>query len=330
MNSKEYKKAQVEAADDIAEMELAKVQQVQTEQPQSQQEREALIAEAYRLTGRIEGVNFISKVATVSNLMMLRQIKESKIYKEMSGIGTWENYCESIGFSKRTVDEQLMNLNTLGTEFLETVSTFGIGYRELKKLRSAASEGTLSITDNSITIEVIEGETTKQETIPLNDKDELKDALERIIAAKDEALAAKERELKAQKDLNEWNKDRLDRTETALSKKSKELSEITATGEINGMPYQDWAVFHSLSGAAREITEIYHSLKETHAKELSDNNTQYLYGTIMYLVQIAGELSLLVPSSIGELNTSEAELAEAAELPIPGIRNIQGHKIKEG
>lgn len=327
MNSKEYKKAQVEAADDMAAMELAKTQQTQPEQLHNQQEREALLAEAHRLAGRIEGLNVTAKFANVSALLTLKKIKESKAYKI---IGTWEKYCESIGMSRALVDTNLQNLEELGEEFLLTVSSFGLGYRELRKLRSAASEGTLSITDNSITIEVIEGETTKQETIPLNDKDELKDALERIIAAKDEALAAKDRELKAQKDLNEWNKDRLDRTETALSKKSKELSEITATGEINGMPYQDWAVFHSLSGTARKITEIYHSLKETHAKELSDNNTQYLYGTIMYLVQIAGELSLLVPSSIGELNTSEAELAEAAELPIPGIRNIQGHKIKEG
>ena len=95
------------------------------------------------------------------------------------------------------------------------------------------------------------------------------------------------------------------------------------------MPYQDWSEFHCLSGVARQITEVYHSLKEINSKELSDNNTQYLYGTIMYLVQLAGELSFLVPAGLGELNTSEAEIDAAAELPVPGIRNMPGHENKK-
>ena len=322
----EYEKAKLEVADDIAEMELAKVQQAQAIQPQNQQERETLIAEAYILTGRAQAFSVSAKFGNVSALLILKQIKENKTYKNMPNVGTWANYCQLLGYSPRLIDEQLTNLNTLGQEFLETVSTFGLGYRELRKLRSAASEGNFSITDNAITIEVIEGETTKQETISLNDKDELKDALERIIAAKDEALAAKDRELKAQKDLNDWNKDRLDKTEKQLQTATKELNKLNGKGGLNGIPSDDYPIFSRLSSIATDITGIYAELKNIHAETLSDNNTQYLYGTIMYMVQLANELSFLVPACIGDLTTTEEELAEIAEaLPIPGIRNLPNH-----
>ena len=55
-----------------------------------QEERETLIAEASRLTGRVEAFGFMSKVATVSHLMTLKKIKDSGIYKELPNIKTWE------------------------------------------------------------------------------------------------------------------------------------------------------------------------------------------------------------------------------------------------
>ncbi|MGE4496317.1 MAG: hypothetical protein AB7E48_00440 [Deferribacterales bacterium] len=322
----EYEQAQLEAADDIAEMELAKVQQVKSEQPHNQQEREALIAEAYRLTGRIEAFSTFAKFADVGTLIMLKQIKDNKIYKDMPSLGTWENYCQSIGMSRSKVDEDLKNLEMFGEAFLADIGSFGLGYRELRKLRSAASEGTLSITDNSITIEVIDGETTKQETIPLNDKDELKEALERIITAKDEALAAKDRELKAQEKLTEFNKNEWDKSEKQLLTATKELNKLTGKGVINGVPSDDYPIFSRLSSVASDITGIYAELKQIHAETLSDNNTQYLHGTIMYMVQLASELSFLVPAGIGDMEATPDEIDEIADgLPLPGIRNLPNY-----
>ena len=49
----------------------------------AREEREALIAEASRLTGRVEAFNFTSQVATVATLINLQKIKESGIYKEL-------------------------------------------------------------------------------------------------------------------------------------------------------------------------------------------------------------------------------------------------------
>ena len=97
-----------------------------------QQEREALIAEASRLTGRVEAFNFTSQVATVATLINLQKIKESGIYKELPNCKTWEDYCNSIGFSRRKIDEDLQNLNTFGENFLATGRQLGLGYRQFR------------------------------------------------------------------------------------------------------------------------------------------------------------------------------------------------------
>lgn len=152
-------------------------------------EKEDLIAEASRLTGRVEAFELINKFANVSNLMTLKRIKESKIYKEIPGISTWEEYCKSIGFSRQKVDLDLDNLNTFGEQFLTTVSSFELGYRELRSLSSKVKTGELQIKDEAI---VIDGE-----TIPLEEKDILKDALTDLVAKNKEEISKLKAENKA-------------------------------------------------------------------------------------------------------------------------------------
>lgn len=197
--------------------------QQQEQQAVQEKEKEELIAEAYKLTGRVEALKLMSDFGNVSSLLLLKNIKENKIYKNMQGIETWDNYCKSIGYSYKTIDDKLEFLNTLGSEFLETVSTFGVGYRDLKKITSKVKTGALQIKDESV---VINGE-----VIPLDEKDILKDALTDLVAknkeeisklkaenkAKDkmvqtyaEAKEAKEQELKAVKIEKEALKEKID------------------------------------------------------------------------------------------------------------------------
>ncbi len=212
------------AAESIVENNAAMdIIQQQEQQAVQEKEKEELIAEAYKLTGRVEALKLMSDFGNVSSLLLLKNIKENKIYKNMQGIETWDNYCKSIGYSYKTIDDKLEFLNTLGEEFLETVSTFGVGYRDLKKITSKVKAGALQIKDESV---VINGE-----VIPLDEKDILKDALTDLVAknkeeisklkaenkAKDkmvqtyaEAKEAKEQELKAVKIEKEALKEKID------------------------------------------------------------------------------------------------------------------------
>ena len=163
--------------------------QKQEQQAIQTKEKEDLIAEAYKLTGRVEALKLITDFGNVSSLLLLKNIKENKIYKSMQGIETWENYCKSIGYSYKTIDDKLEFLNTLGSEFLETVSTFGVGYRDLKKITSKVKTGALQIKDESV---VINGE-----VIPLDEKDILKDALTDLVAKNKEEISKLKAENKA-------------------------------------------------------------------------------------------------------------------------------------
>ena len=155
--------AEHQAATAMVEANMAEFEAERQEiKEKAQAEREALIAEASRLTGRVEAFGFMSKVATVSHLMTLKKIKDSGIYKELPNIKTWEEYCKSIGYTRRHIDDQLESLNLLGSEFLETGFQFGLGYRDLKQLKKEIKSGNLEVKDAEV---IIDGE-----VIPLDDK----------------------------------------------------------------------------------------------------------------------------------------------------------------
>lgn len=190
-------------------------------------EKEDLIAEASRLTGRVEAFELINKFANVSNLMTLKRIKESKIYKEIPGISTWEEYCKSIGFSRQKVDLDLDNLNTFGEEFLTTVSSFELGYRELRSLSSKVKTGELQIKDEAI---VIDGE-----TISLEEKDILKDALTDLVAKNKEEISKLKAENKAKEKMVQTYAEAKEKKEQEL--KQAEIEKDALKDKLNSLYY---------------------------------------------------------------------------------------------
>ena len=142
------------------------------EEDRQRVEREAGILAAAVIAGELRAFNFIGKVTTVGGLVKLKQAKESKSYRHISGIGSWEKYCEYIGLSSSKVNEDLQNLEVFGVEFLQTVGEFSLGYRDLRKLRHLKAEGALMIEDKGINF--------GGEIIPLDEehKDELQAALD--------------------------------------------------------------------------------------------------------------------------------------------------------
>jgi hypothetical protein len=112
---------------------------------QQQEQREALIAQCYEVVGRVQATNLMAKFANVSTLVWLRQVKESKIYRDWPTMGTWGKFCDYIGLSRQKIDEDLMNLSVLGEDFLTTCQQFSVGYRDLRKLRQLTYDGALVI-----------------------------------------------------------------------------------------------------------------------------------------------------------------------------------------
>ena len=165
---------------------------IERQQSAEQVEREKLIAQCHEVIGQVKTAKMFANFGNVSSLLWLRDVKEQKIYKGVPGIGTWEKFCENAGLCRRKVDEDLLNLQAFGEEFLGNVSILRVGYRELKQLRQLTASGEFSVTPEALLI--------GEERIPLDGdhNDELADAIEKIIQEKD---AIRQRVDKLEKDV---------------------------------------------------------------------------------------------------------------------------------
>lgn len=103
---------------------------------------------ANQILGQAQMARSIAKFADVVSLTKLAHVKESKLYKALAGktiiqpdgkecrlVGTWEEYCQLLGSSRSSIDEDLTNLNAFGEEAMENLSRIGAGYRELRQYR---------------------------------------------------------------------------------------------------------------------------------------------------------------------------------------------------
>ena len=281
----EYKlQAEHQAATAIVEANMAEFHAEQQElKVKQQQERETLIAEASRLTGRVEAFGFMSKVATVSHLMTLKKIKDSGIYKELPGIKTWEEYCKSIGYTRRHIDDQLESLTLLGSEFLETGFQFGLGYRDLKQLKKEIKTGNLEVKDAEV---IIDGE-----VIPLDDKDELRDALDTLLKSKYKEIEELKDEIKTKESIikdKEHDIKRLQASNNTFFKEKeqaeRELKYLKAEGSINGIPLEDNPDFQSIKQCENESSILIERLTRLAEKDLSKFNKSMLGSTVIKIM----------------------------------------------
>ena len=218
------------------------------------EKREELIAQTYRMMGRIETADMFGKLATVSSLVWLKQVKESKVYKDMPGVGTWETFCNRLGKTRRLIDEQLANLGVLGGEFLETVSTFSLGYRELKKLRSAVTSGDVVIDADYVVI--------GDERIPLSpeNRDDLEAAFTGLLEQKDKALEDAQVTLKA--------KDRvLEAKSKVIRKQEKELAKYETQVKARGFEPGEEAFIQEMENLKVLISGYAMKLDPSHLPE---------------------------------------------------------------
>jgi hypothetical protein len=208
-----------------------------------QANRERCIAEAHEVAGRIQALKFVRKVVSVSTLVQLKRIKESKAYKDIPNIGTWDKYCNYLGFSHQNIDKALLNLSALGEKFLLTCEQFSVGYRQLRQLRQLTHDGSVIIDGDCLTIE--------NESIPIDQDhaEELQAAIERIITDRQEinkrltklekdftgAVNEEVKGLKTEKkallervhDLEKYEPKAID--ETRFEEQYQEINELTAT-----------------------------------------------------------------------------------------------------
>jgi len=151
----------------------------------AQAEKEQLIAQCHELVGRIQASSMIAKFADVGSLMWLQQVKESRVYKSVPGMDSWARFCNYIGKSRSKVDEDLQNLQVLGTKLWTTVGSFGVGHKDLRKLRKSVGSGEVNVTSEALEI--------GGKKISFDDKENLEIAIENILEQKDVEIRQREK-----------------------------------------------------------------------------------------------------------------------------------------
>jgi len=217
-------KADTEAALSIVDMEQKQELLKKTEQ----EHREALLAKTHEMVGQIRAAGMLSKFANVSSLVWLQQVKKSKIYKDLPNIGTWESFCNYIGISRQKADIDIQNLATFGEEFLLTVSSLSVGYRELRKLSYLTKDGDIIIDAECVVI--------GEERIPLtpDHTEDLQAAIESLLESRDKKIEDREATIRVKDRLIGEKEKVIQKQEKIITKTEQRLAERgLAPGEEN-------------------------------------------------------------------------------------------------
>lgn len=267
---------------------------------------------AVRLTGQAQACDAFRQLAIVAGITKLKQIKDQKLYLALRGqkavdaegeflLGTWDAFCRFYGRARQSIDEDILNLESIGAPAMETVRQFGLGYRELRQLRK------LDETDRQVVVGEIEANA--------GDKDAILALIDDLSAkhAKEKDKLTKQLE-STKKDLDAARQISLERTTEA--NKIKEQIRKWESGT------QDWPEWERVlqneillqSGKAFEAIDGLHSLRDR------------LVSLPLERDQQADDDRLLQPPAAIYLRAVEVLFEQANELMLMAREVFQGYQ----
>ena len=279
--------AEHQAATAMVEANMAEFHAEQQEiKEKEREEREALIAEAHRLAGRIEAFELINKFSNVGKTLTLKKIQEEKIYEYVNGCKTFVDYCKYIGLSHSKVYEDINNLNTFGVEFSNALENLNMSYRNLKELKKQVKSGNLEVKDAEV---IIDGE-----VIPLDDKDELRDALNTLLKSKykeieekDKLLKDKEMQLEVVRETKDGFARRMDKAEEEAAAYKKELEKLKnnkpSFKNVSDVDAEDFAKLLNLEQQWRDLFNALNNATKDNST-LSNFNKSMLGGIVAQIL----------------------------------------------
>lgn len=168
---------------------------------------------ANQMFGQIQMGMAIAKFTDVVSLQKLKHIKETKMYRALSGqkgvdrdggeiadVGTFDGFCRALGTSASKVDEDLKNLAVFGEEALAQLTQAGAGYRELRQYRRLPDDHKLALIeaakggDKSDFLDLAEELITRHAREKEAQQRQLDDAAGKV-AARDKLIAAKDEKI---------------------------------------------------------------------------------------------------------------------------------------
>ncbi|GFM85387.1 hypothetical protein PSCICO_07860 [Pseudomonas cichorii] len=228
-----------------------------------------------QLLGQAQMADAIGKFTATVAVSKMAHVKEHKLYQALAGMldrdgrglkGTWEEFCSLLGSSAPKVNEDIHNLRSFGEAALESMSSMGIGYREMRQYRRLPEDSQAAL------IAVAE----------TGDKEAFLDLAEEIIAKH-----AKDKETLTQR-LDETNADyeaqskvmatktaELDKTRQELEKTRKRIQAQPASETITELRKEATAVAYEAEAIIRgSIREAFSKLAEL---QIESDDQRFLF-----------------------------------------------------
>ncbi|MCQ9121214.1 hypothetical protein MUU45_001701 [Rodentibacter pneumotropicus] len=249
-------------------------------------------AQAYELVGMLKAFDFTQKLVTVTTLKTINEIKQSKQYKglellnrdgKLVTVTSFKDFCTALGFSVEKIDADLLNLNVLGEDFLETSQRLGLGYREMRKLRQLPEDARAEIveanyseaTDKEDLIEKIEDLTAKH----AKEKAELETKLKR-----------KTDDYEAQAKVLANKNERINQLDMELAKKTRAIETQTPDSKGALLRQETAAISYSAEATLRgKVFQAFEALT-THTQETGIDHKQFMSGVLAEYQLILSEL----------------------------------------
>lgn len=262
-------------------------------------EQQKAAAVVHQRIGRRQMMSVMSKLVTVTDLVDLQNLKESKAYKNyttLDGTGnsvtitTWKEYCEIIeSRSVESVDLDLKNLNALGPELFESMRNVGIGPSTMRLMRQLPDDDKQLI----------------QQAVNTSDKDELAEFVEQIITknARDKAELSKKLEeatatIEAKDSVAKTNVERINELQEKVARIKKmpvEESSVEVRNEVSKLQSEiEEQIRVNLHGAFAALCEHEEQLGHNYSHEFITAQANMLH---VALLGLCGEFGIQLTSN---------------------------------
>lgn len=180
----------------------------------------------YEMAGKVRTLSFSETQSRFFKLVSLKQVKDNKEYREKFGM-TWEQFCEHVGINRRTIDNQLIDLQPFKSEFLASFASFsGVDFSKIKYLGDDKLATSCQFSGNAI---IYQGE-----TIPVTP--EHADDIQALLEKLEESYQAQIEEQKA----TLRTKDKLIKAkEDVIHKQEKSLRKFEKDAEAKGLTLEE-------------------------------------------------------------------------------------------
>lgn len=213
----------------------------------AQSEESALVNQ---LLGQVQMADAFSKFSATVATSKLAHVKESKAYRALSGQktgdgrqleGTWDEFCNLLGKSRRSVDEDIQNLRAFGEAALENMSSIGIGYREMRQFRKLPEDSKQALIEVAKAGDKESFVELAEEIISKHHKEK-----EQLTKERDEALA----DYDAQSELLTQKNQALDAAKEDLNRTKRILKDRTPKEELHALKVE-------IGGIVAQVTSLF-------------------------------------------------------------------------